>query len=240
MKILPDIKIQFHEEELKRGQSSVEIVNNLLSNVEIGEGVIHVSSTDLWFENCIIHNMDVFAVCHPDHFYFNKIWLLNCKILDYEKIIGIENCVIEDCIFVKPVPLVCPESGEFVAYKKCWYGDSWYGDKKNKFCVVKLRIPAGAKRSSAFGRKCRCSKAYVLGIYDLDGKELKDIKMAFSHAYSIDYDTTYNYILCYIHTKYIKYDTVIPDSFDENRYKECSHGIHFFMTFEEAAAYDFT
>ena len=237
MKILPDIKIQFHEEELKRGQTSIEIVNNLLSNVEIDKGVIHVSSTDLWFENCIIHSMDVFAVCHPDHFYFNKVWLLNCKILDYEKIIGIENCHIVNCEFVKPFPLACPESGEFVAYKKCWYDDKVV----YKFCVVKLRIPADAKRSSAFGRKCRCSKAEVLEIYDLDGNELDNNVVAYSYRSIYDSEFIGKKILtCMTHLPYRKGTTVVPDGFCEDRFVECASGIHFFMTFEEAAAYDFT
>ena len=30
---------------------------------------------------------------------------------------------------------------------------------------------------------------------------------------------------------------VYPDDFDENRYYECSHGIHFFMSFDEARDY---
>jgi len=29
----------------------------------------------------------------------------------------------------------------------------------------------------------------------------------------------------------------IPDGFDENRWEECSHGIHFFITRSEAEAY---
>jgi len=33
-------------------------------------------------------------------------------------------------------------------------------------------------------------------------------------------------------------ETVRPDSWDENRWNECSHGIHFFITRAEAEAYD--
>ena len=58
-------------------------------------------------------------------------------------------------------PLVCPEKGSFVGYKKC---------RDN--LIVKLEIPEDALRSSAITRKCRCSKAKVLSITDLDGSEV--------------------------------------------------------------------
>ena len=53
--------------------------------------------------------------------------------------------------------LACPEEGNFVGYKKA-------ADK-----IVVLEIPADAKRSSATTLKCRCNKAKVLRIENLDG-----------------------------------------------------------------------
>ena len=85
--------------------------------------------------------------------------------------------------------------------------------------LVKLLIPADARRSNATGRKCRCDKAVVLSITE-DGKE---VESAIS-----DRDESFVYHVG---------DTVVPDSFDEDRWDGCSHGIHFFITKEEALDY---
>ena len=81
--------------------------------------------------------------------------------------------------------------------------------------LVKLRIPADARRSNAFGRKCRAEFADVLevigaevGISSHDGK-----------------------------TEYRVGQRVTPDSFDDNWMDECSHGVHFFITRLEAEEY---
>lgn len=107
--------------------------------------------------------------------------------------------------------LACPEEGEFVAWKKV---DGY---------IVKLKIPADAKRSSATTRKCRCSHAIVLDIQNLDGTSA-GIDHLRHDAYS--HITTYKIL-----------DTVIPDSFDDDRWNECSNGIHFFITRQEAVQY---
>ena len=107
------------------------------------------------------------------------------------------------------VPLACPSDGAFVGWKKV----------KGK--LVKLLIPEDARRSSATTNKCRCDKAQVLAITDTDGNN------------PIDKITNYEYAPC----DYIVGETVIPDSFDKNRWNECSHGIHFFINQQEAIKY---
>ena len=81
--------------------------------------------------------------------------------------------------------------------------------------IVKLLIPEDAKRSSATSRKCRASKAVVL---DVIGAE-KGISST---------DKTFVYEVG---------KEVVPDFFDEDRWNECSHGIHFFITRAEAERY---
>ena len=108
-------------------------------------------------------------------------------------------------------PLVCPEKYSFIGYKKC---------RDN--LIVELEIPEDALRSSATTRKCRCSKARVLSITDLNGSEAN-----IEHAVS-KHDSGFLYKVG---------DVVSVDDFDTNRWNECSTGIHFFMAREEAVWY---
>ena len=105
---------------------------------------------------------------------------------------------------------VCPEEGDFIAWKKV-------GE-----VIVKLRIPSEAKRSSATTRKCRCEFAEVLALQHLDGAPYKDDKVINNK---------------YVETIYKVGEIVRPDSWDDNRWNECSHGIHFFITRDEAVRY---
>ena len=107
-------------------------------------------------------------------------------------------------------PLQCPETGSFIGYKKA-------ADK-----IVMLEICADAKRSSATSRKCRCSKAKVLAITNLDGSE--------SGLSEIESDYDEDFIYCVGET------VEVPD-FDENRWNECAAGLHFFITRDEAVKY---
>ena len=95
---------------------------------------------------------------------------------------------------------ILPE-GSLIGWKKCKNG-----------VIVKLRIPEEAKRSHAFGRKCRAEFAEVLEVIGSD--------VGISQ---------YN-----PHTVYRTGEIVRPDSFDENWTDECSNGIHFFITRIEA------
>ena len=74
--------------------------------------------------------------------------------------------------------------------------------------IVKVEIPVKAKRSNATGRKCRAEYVKVLEIYGA--------KEAIS---SHDKKTIY------------KVGKIVKcDKWDENRWEECSGGIHFFIT----------
>ena len=108
------------------------------------------------------------------------------------------------------IPLSCPSEGAFTAWKKV-----------NNEYLVKIQIPEDARRLSATTRKCRCDKALVLDITSLDGEEHYD-------------EVTNNN---YKETIYKVGEMVYPDSFDENRWNECSNGIHFFINKEEVINY---
>ena len=112
-------------------------------------------------------------------------------------------------------PLVCPSEGSFIGFKKA----NIY--PLNMEVIVKLRITETAKRSSATTRKCRCSEAEVISIEGVSGKG------TFQCARS-----KYNYNFIYKVGEVVK-----VEDFDEDRWNECSAGIHFFITREEAVNY---
>jgi len=80
--------------------------------------------------------------------------------------------------------------------------------KCNNNVLVKLLIPEDAKRSSATTSNCRASHVKVLEVIGAK----KGI-------------TTYSDIV----TEYVEGQIVKANSWDENRWNECSNGIHFFV-----------
>ena len=108
-------------------------------------------------------------------------------------------------------PIACPEEGSFIGFKKCQDGK-----------IVKLKIPVDALRCSATGRKCRCSKAKVLSITNIDGTDA-NVGMAISK-----YDRNFIYKVG---------ETIEVPNFNTDRWNECSTGIHFFITRQEAVDY---
>lgn len=106
--------------------------------------------------------------------------------------------------------MACPEEGAFIGFKRAGV------------YIVKLLIPETAKRSSATSRKCRCSEANVLNITKLDGTE--------ADVTSIPSDYTADFV-------YTVGETVRVEDFDDDRWNECTPGIHFFITRDEAVRY---
>ena len=108
------------------------------------------------------------------------------------------------------IPYACPDFGMFIGFKKAHDH------------IVVLEIPEDAKRLSATGRKCRCDKAKVLQIQNLDGAE--------SGLTEIASDRSSEFI-------YRVGEVVSVPDFDEDRWNECSTGIHFFINRQEAVDY---
>ena len=108
------------------------------------------------------------------------------------------------------IPFACPDSGAFIGYKKA------------RDYIVKLEILEDARRCSATGRKCRCDKARVLSITNLDGTDA-DISSVSSNR-----DESFVYTVGEV--------VEVPD-FDTDRWNECTAGIHFFINRQEAVEY---
>ena len=106
--------------------------------------------------------------------------------------------------------MACPTDGSFIGWKKT----SGY--------IVKLQIPEDSRRSSAGGEKCRCDKAYVVEIQNIDGTKA-DIETVHSN-----HDANLVYTVG---------ATVEVSDFDDDRWNECAPGIHFFIDRRAAVEY---
>ena len=120
------------------------------------------------------------------------------------------NADLRGAVNVPFIPYACPDFGKFIGYKKA------------SGCIVELEIPEDAKRLSATTRKCRCNKAKVLRIlnYDRTVADVTEVRSNYNSAFV-----------------YKVGDIVSVDNFDEDRFNECSTGIHFFINFQEAVDY---
>ena len=98
---------------------------------------------------------------------------------------------------------ILPE-GPIIGWKKC----------QNQV-IVKLLIPAKARKSNALGRKCRAEFVKVLQIFGAESG-------------ISTYDST---------TIYRKGETITCREWEEDRWVECGGGIHFFITRVEAESY---
>ena len=106
--------------------------------------------------------------------------------------------------------MACPTDGSFIGWKKA----SGY--------IVKLQITEDARRSSAGGEKCRCDKAYVVEIQNIDGT-----KAGIETVHS-NHDANFVYTVG---------ATVEVSDFDDDRWSECAPGIHFFIDRRAAVEY---
>ena len=137
---------------------------------------------------------------------------LSCANLSRADLSGanLRDADLRDAENVPFIPYACPDFGSFIGYKKA------------QNLIVELEILSDAKRVSATGRKCRCDKAKVLSIQNIDGTP--------SIFTSVASDRDSKFI-------YKGGEIVTVDDFDENRWNECSTGIHFFINRQEAVNY---
>ena len=117
---------------------------------------------------------------------------------------------IEGVIDFPFLPFACPETGSFIGWKKV----------SNK--IIKLEIPADAKRCSTASSSCKCDKAKVLEIQEINGN-ISDITKIRS-----DYDISFIYEVG---------KTVSVKDFCDDRWRDFGQGIHFFINRQSAVEY---
>ncbi len=210
---------------------------------------------DVTFKKCTFENVDfiecdfredLFDQCELNNVYFNKsimnIYFLLCNFVSVEFYASTVyqltmtccrnngNCSfpkskLYDVTFAHSDPVrfekCCPEKGSFIAWKKALL----YRGEERKSILVKLRIPADAKRTT-FSIKCRADKVEVLGFEDLDGTPITVGEGEAVHSFMFSRKGL----------EYIAGKMVYPDLFDEAEVT-CSNGIHFFYEKQEAIDY---
>lgn len=137
----------------------------------------------------------------------HRKWILNENGGERADLYGAENSEYADALTMIPC------EGSIIGWKKAHNPDGGH-------CIVKLRIPEEAKRSSSTGRKCRAEWAEVIEVI---GAEYAISDHADENGVKLEYRAG---------------QTVRPDKWDTNRWEECSGGIHFFVSRIEAENYD--
>jgi hypothetical protein len=116
-------------------------------------------------------------------------------------------------------PLSILPAGTLTGWKKA-FGTTDTG--RYHEVLVKLQIPASAQRVNSTGRKCRAAKAKVLRLETRDGHR-------FEGEVHSSWDESFRYRVG---------ETVTPQrDFNPDFRVECSSGIHFFITRQEAEDY---
>ena len=234
----------FEVVHVRGGKFSESTINNCIFKACVFSGVYF---NEMSFYGSVFKGV-VFMHCHINSSFYDGSFI-NCKFINcvFEdrtelNVVLMPNCVFDHCQFKghptvaasnrlsfidceNPpyVPMACPTEGKFKAYK-CAVATLERDARYKKLCIVHICIPFDAKRSSAFGRKCRANRALIMGIEGLSGEKL---------------DPSEYYIVSLFDNDYIYRvgDVIAIDDFDEDRWKECAPGFHFFMTKEEARDY---
>ena len=203
-------------ESMRANLSRVNLSDADLRYANLGKANLsraNLNYADLSYANLGVANLRYANLIDADLIYAN----LGGTNLRYANLSGanlsmanLGDADLRDAKNIPYIPLECPSEGSFIGWKKI--------DK----ILIKLEIPEDARRSSATTKKCRCDKAKVLGFYDLNSTEL-----------NIDKIINHTYNTC----EYRKGEMVYPDYFDEYRWNECSHGIHFFINKQDAINY---
>ena len=231
-----DEMIESHEKWVKGHffYDRLWLLNYNLSNLKIkNKDLQRIAIFDCLLNNAIFEDCNLKYIAIKDSKIINTNFMNcnfsngeffgNCKFINSNlSTCNIKNTDFDDSIFNNTImpdyPMTCPKQGSFIAYKKVCDINDYY-----KKYILKLEIPKDAKRSSAIGIRCRCDKAKVLEIQNLDGSIVKSVNKVRS-IYSDEF-------------VYELSKTVEESNFDECRWHECAPGIHFFMNREAAVDY---
>jgi hypothetical protein len=172
------------------------------------------------YYNCVIDSPNTMEYCIFE----------NCIFISHLNSRTIKNCSFKNCRYRNEdyheainddiIDRLC--EGDIIGYKKAYLRDKEYGFVS--IIIIKLLIPAKAKRINGNSNKCRAEYAKVLGFYD---SLEKPVSLKKGYGVYSTHDQTF---------RYIKGRIMRPHEFDNDK-KVCTGGIHFFKTFGEAKNY---
>ena len=242
--IYTECEVQHFDVRISNGYRDITFNNCKVQNCNyLGSVNYYMNRTEITalnettFEYCVFENCRANNFIHREGEKFVNCEFKNCDFVGADLFQStFTNCLCS--ANTKGFQLVCPEKGEYIAFKKALVyvynknGKNAISDMMNgkykydthaENVIIELRIPKDAKRSSATTRKCRASKAKVLSITSIDGK--KHYKKAVA-----GFNSNFFYEVGKI---------VVPtNGYEENRWIECAAGIHHFITRDEAVAYE--
>lgn len=217
-------------DDIKALLFNVRILNSTISDITGTD----IAAYNLYIADSKISNVYITNTKLCDIFVDDPSSIKNC---DFSKAnfhdLRITSAVDIENVSYPFIRNICGE-GDIIGWKKAYiYEDSPYYNDNEKYiivqrpkeCIVKLLIPSDAKRLSSINGKCRCDKAKVLELYNL------------SSDVPLDDECTAKSIFLLKKIAYKKNEFVYANAFDDNPMRECSMGIHFFMTREEAEKY---
>lgn len=241
------------------------IENRVFSTTEYEKGITNLNFTLSTIKNVLMDDLGIASCtlkfCRVQNSKFNKLYLKKVRFESVEfRNVDFTGCRFYDCIFESCsfyacnfneaiisdklfkscsfdyntlfIRQVCPENGSYIGYKKAY---TFAVDKKKDPItdilypvsvdylpvIVKLRITDDSKRSSATSKKCRASKCEVVSITNIH--ETVSYNLAFS-----SHDPSFVYEVGKV---------IEVEDFDEDRWNECSTGIHHFLNREDAVDY---
>lgn len=179
------------------------------------------SITSSMFKGCYINVKfhDKYVCVYDISIYYSDIYKSDFSMLSNYGSIKIDKITsVRDTrsVFIRNL---CPE-GEFIGYKQVEYEDGL----DTHSLLATLLIPFDAKRVASINGKCRCDKAKVLLLETFEGLSVNNLVGTSMYTFADK-------------VKYATGEWVYADKFDDNPLVECSNGIHFFMTKEEAKRY---
>ena len=198
----------------------VKFINCRFWECDLNRGVI----SDCKFENCLFESCN-FQFSNITTNNFTNTRIIFCDFYDAtlqgrEQNLYLESGFVNAC---SNIDSAIPD-GSIIGYKVAFDKTSDVtADAEDAFVLVKLLIPEDAKRSNATTNKCRCDKASVLSMEYVSGKPLRDKAIVTSN-----HDTKFIYEVG---------ETIRANDFDDNRFNECSGGIHFFLHSKDAITY---
>lgn len=183
-----------------------------LDNTELGGAIL--AKTNLRFSDLTGANLSGADLSDADlsHSNLSNVNLLDAALFNTY----LDGSIVDNIITNYPMNL---PDGEFIAWKKV------HTDVVNEY-IIKLKILENSKRSRGTSDRCRCDKALVLEIQNLDGSK-SDLTEVHHIGFSL------KSLPCI----YKVGEIVEADRWDNNRFNECSHGIHFFLSRERAESY---